>query len=109
MLDQCHDPEDSTTDHLQCCRTAVCAICLEFTCGDDTFLGDAAWNINKYTGDLGPSSDRIQFEGKWEVRSEVCKFVVYLDEVEAHVFDCEDVECRDPEGEFSYTHTKPDE
>ena len=104
-------PEDieDPTDHRRCCRTAVCNLCLEFTCGDDTFLGDAEWNVNKYTGALGPSDDRIQFEAKWEVRSGVCKFVVYLDTVEAHVFDCEDIDCRDPDGEFSYTHTKPDE
>ena len=104
-------PEDivDPTDHRRCCRTAVCNICLEFTCGDDTFLGDAELNVDKYQGRLGPGNDTIQFVGQWEVRSEVCKFVVYLDSVEAHVFDCEDIDCRDPDGDFSYTHTKPDD
>ena len=104
-------PEDVVvpTDHRRCCRTAVCHLCLEFACGSDTYLGDAEWNVDRYQGNVGPGNDSIQFEGKWEVRSGVCKFVVYLDSIEAYVFDCEAIECRDPDGEFSYTHTKTDD
>lgn len=108
------DTDDEYDTHRECCRTAVCYLCIEFDCDGDLYTGQANWDgVSAYSGtaELG-TADEIDFHAYWEKRGGECVFVVELDGYEAATFSkCDGsyaVECRDPAGEFFYEHTQPD-